>query len=114
MTALGLYLMVSMFVIVAALFEFAVVLVMKHFSLTSEDPPVPISSKTVNSKLVKNEELDMGARILAANVIKRAWVAKKANLRKVNYQKIDRICFILFPSLFSIFNIIYFSYYNFA
>ena len=114
MTALGLYLMVSMFVIVAALLEFAVVLVMKHFPIANDVPQLLMKSKNCkNSQDMKNDE-DMGAKVFAANVIKHAWVSKKLFLRKFNYQKIDRLCFILFPSLFIVFNVTYFSYYNIA
>ena len=112
MTALGLYLMVSMFVIAAALLEFAVVLVMKHFPMTNDVPQLLVKSKNVKINRDMKDDEDMGPKVFAANVIKHAWVSKKLHLREINYQKIDRLCFILFPSLFIVFNVTYFSYYN--
>ena len=114
MTALALYLMVSMFVIVAALLEFAVVLVMKHYPITNDVPQMLVKSKSVKNKQDMKDAEDMGARVYAANVIKHAWVSKKLFLRRLNYQKIDRFCFILFPFLFIVFNVTYFSYYKIA
>ena len=114
MTALGLYLMVSMFMIVAALVEFAIVLVMKHFPTASDFRSVSSKSVGVVHTLNDKEQLHLEAKIEAANIIKKAWVTKKATLQKLSYQKIDRICSILFPSLFLLFNLIYFSYYNIA
>lgn len=114
MTALGLYLMVSMFIIVAALVEFAVVLVMKHFPTVTDIRSVPPKSVSVVHSLDAKEQLNLETKIQAADIIKKAWVIKKASLQKLNYQKIDRICSVLFPSLFLLFNLIYFSYYNIA
>ena len=112
MTALGLYLMVSMFMIVAALVEFAIVLVMKHFPAVTDIRYVPKKSFSAIHNLNVKEELNLETKIQAADIIKKAWITKKASLKKLNYQKIDRFCSVLFPSVFLLFNLIYFSYYN--
>ena len=100
MTALGTYLLVSLFFIIATLVEFAVVLEMKQSckKKTSNAMQVPegiIMCRNKVDNIGINEKVDNDLTALEQTAAKIA--------------KIDRISLILFPILYLIFNFLYWA-----
>jgi len=104
--------MVSMFIIVAALLEFAVVLLLKHFPRVSETRPTSEENGNDLTSPVIKGQVDIKREPKVANSNKQGWVTEKPSPQKPVYEKIDQGCFILFPSFFLLFNVFYFTVYN--
>ena len=102
--------MSSLCTIIAALAEFAIVLVLKHASV-----------KTVESTKLdaKDEKLSNTNRVNAIgfkmdnpNIQRNEGSAAKEAPKKLMYEKIDYACFRIFPLLFALFNAIYLAKYS--
>ena len=95
--------------IVAALFEFAIVLILKHhprntkIQLQTNNTDANSTQENSNTKL-SNQPNDQETDN------KGAWVPKDISQpKKSMHEKIDYACFLFFPIIFVLFNAIYFS-----
>ena len=115
MTALGIYMMVSLFMIVAALLEFAVVLIIKHGSQkTPQQAYRSETQKCSNKNDAESKTENHSKNNVESNNQNAAWIEKNEPLESERpiHERIDRVCFGLFPSLFVVFNAIYWSSYT--
>ena len=112
MTTLGIYMTVSLLVIVAALIEFAVVLIIQH-SCGNTPHPVCRSENTesTNDKTKQTKIEDSENYCGQSNNGKEAWIRGDKYPKPVTpiHEKIDRACFGIFPTVYVVFNAIYLS-----
>ena len=106
---------VSLLVIVAALIEFAVVLIIQHGCGKTQDPVC--RSENDNSKNDKKEQTkieDYKNYCSQSNIGKEAWMGgiKSSKLATPIHERIDRACFGIFPTVYVVFNAIYWAYYG--
>ena len=97
--------------IVAALLEFAIVLILKHHPRNADlqlqanknDTNLIERSSNARSSYQKNDR---------GTDNKEAWVTKQNDQpKKPLHEKLDYACFLLFPIIYMLFNVIYFSVY---
>ena len=115
MTTLGIYMTVSLLVIVAALIEFAVVLIIQHGCGKIQDPVC--RSENDNSKNDKKEQTKIGDfnnYSGHSNNGKKTWIGGTKYPKPATqiHEKIDRACFGIFPTVYVVFNAIYWAYYG--
>ena len=115
MTTLGIYMTVSLLVIVAALIEFAVVLIIQHGCGKIQDPVC--RSENDNSKNDKKEQTkidDFKNYSGHSNNGKKTWIGGTKYPKPATqiHEKIDRACFGIFPTMYVVFNAIYWAYYG--
>ena len=106
---------VSLLVIVAALIEFAVVLIIQHSSGKIQHPEC--RSENDESKNDKKEQTkieDYKNYCDHSNNGKKAWIRGSKFLKPATqiHEKIDRACFGIFPTVYVVFNAIYWAYYG--
>ena len=103
--------MVSLFMIIAALIEFAVVLVMKHHPKNTKIHPQ--KDENVDGQDGRNSWKERDLRMNHQYVEKKEeLVLNDIDQKKPLYEKIDYACFFLFPVVYVLFNSIYFSFYG--
>ena len=109
MTALGFYMMVSLFMIVAALVEFAVVLIIKHGSQKIPTEANRTENNNAESRMESGSRNNDGS-----NNRNDAWIERNDSPKSERpvYERIDRACFGMFPTSFVVFNAIYWSSYT--
>ena len=107
--------MVSLFMIVVALLEFATVLIIKHRS-----QKMPLQAH----RLQKQEDrIDWKGNLQMENCSRKhgqlnnkkdAWVASNdpSTSEKPMHERIDGVCFAIFPAIYILFNAIYWAYYG--
>ena len=116
MTAVCIYMMASLFMIVAALLEFAVVLIIKHrHGKVSQQVQRLEQEESTN---YKNAELQIEHHLRndgQSNNRKDAWVErnKLSALEKPTHERIDGASFAIFPTLYVLFNAMYWAYYGY-
>ena len=103
--------MASMFIIAAAVLEFAVVLIMKHHPRNTKLHPR--KNITVGSSDDGNSGLEADWKIKYQFVEKKeACVLNDNEKKQALHEKIDYACFLIFPIGFVLFNSLYFSVYT--
>ena len=115
MTTLGIYMTVSLLVIVAALIEFAVVLIIQHSC--GKIQHAVCRSENDESTNDKSEQLkikDHKNYCCHPNNGKEAWIGGSQYPKPATpiHEKIDRACFGIFPTVYVVFNAIYWAYYG--
>ena len=103
--------MVSLFMIIAALMEFAVVLVMKHHPRNTKIRPE--KEELVEGTDDKESWIERDCKMKCQSMEKKEeLVINDVNQKNPLYKKIDYACFLLFPVIYVLFNSIYFSFYG--
>ena len=115
MTTLGIYMTVSLLVIVAALIEFAVVLIIQHScgKIQHQDCRSGNKESTIDKKEQTKIEDYINYRGKSYNG-KEAWMRdiKSSKPATPIHETIDRACFGIFPTVYIVFNAIYWAYYG--
>ena len=114
MTALGFYMMVSLFMIVAALLEFAVVLIIKHGSQTVPSQSYRSENQTSTDYHKAESKTPNDSRNTdESDGRKGGWMERNeaSKTEKPIHERIDRACFGIFPSLYVVFNAAYWASY---
>ena len=115
MTTLGIYMTVSLLVIVAALIEFAVVLIIQHScgKIQHQDCRSGNKGSTIDKKEQTKIEDYINYRGKSNNG-KEAWMRdiKSSKPATPIHETIDRACFGIFPTVYIVFNAIYWAYYG--
>ena len=102
--------MISLCMIVAALLEFAVVLMLKHHRCNTK--PCPNKDINVGSSDDGKSRLDAGLKMQDQSAEKKeAWALGDNTKTKELYEKIDYACFFIFAIVSVLFNAVYFSVY---
>ena len=115
MTALSLYMMVSLFMIVVALLEFATVLIIKHRSQRMPLQAHKLQKQENRIDWKGNLQMENYSRKVGqSNGKKEAWVASNdsSTSEKLIHERIDGVCFVIFPAIYVLFNAIYWAYYG--
>ena len=106
---------VSLLVIVAALIEFAVVLIIQHgCGKIQHHECRSVKGESTNDKKEQTKNEDYTNYCGQSNNGKEAWMGgiKSSKLATPIHERIDRACFGIFPSLYVVFNVIYWLSYN--
>ena len=106
---------VSLLVIVAALIEFAVVLIIQHGCGTIQQPECRSENdESTSDKREQPKIKDYKNYCNHSNNGKEAWIgsSKYPKLSTPIHEKIDRACFGIFPTVYVVFNAIYWAYYG--
>ena len=115
MTTLGIYMTVSLLVIVAALIEFAVVLIIQHGCGKIQNTVCRSENdESTNAKKEQTKVKDNKTYCGHSNNGKEAWVWGNQYQKPTTpiHEKIDRACFGIFPTVYVVFNAIYWTYYG--
>ena len=115
MTALGIYLTVSLFMVVAALLEFAIVLIVKDSSQNTHSQSYrSVNDESLDKKKEESKIANHSGNIDHSNEGRMAWVERNkiSCTEKPIQEKIDRVCFGMFPMIYVVFNVIYWAYYG--
>ena len=102
--------MISLCMIVAALLEFAVVLILKHHPWNTKLHP----QKDINVGISDDGKsgLEVGLKMQDYSAEKtKAWVLNDSTKKKELYEKLDYACFLIFAIVGVLFNSVYFSVY---
>ena len=113
-TAVGWYLVFSLLFVVAAMVEFAVVMIFKHRMDKCQMEDEKPKQKCRPGNIVNVRELATIDNVLGQETHKGHSANKKLpepNRLPIN-RKVDEISFIVFPTLFILFNSIYLIYYD--
>ena len=103
--------MVSLFMIIAALMEFAVVLVMKHHPRNTKIHPEKDDLGECPDD--RKSWIEMDCKMKCQSMEKKEeLVINDVSQKKPLYKKLDHACFLLFPIIYVLFNSIYFSFYG--
>ena len=116
MTTLGIYMTVSLLMIVAALIEFAVVLIIQH----SSEPSQHIQYRSSGNDEITNDKKEQTKIGDNTNYCGQSNDGKDGWMRSVKrpkpalpiHERIDRACFGIFPTIYVVFNAIYWAYYG--
>ena len=107
---------VSLLMIVAALIEFAVVLIIQHSCEPSQHIQCRSSGKDeiANDKREQMKIEDYTTYCGQSNTGKDGWMGsvKPARPALQIHERIDRACFGIFPTVYLVFNAIYWAYYG--
>ena len=116
MTTLGIYMTVSLLMIVAALIEFAVVLIIQHSCEPSQHIQCRLSgnNEIASNKKEQTKIEDYASYCGESNNGKDGWMgsAKQPKPALPIHERIDRACFGIFPTIYVVFNAIYWAYYG--
>ena len=113
MTAVCIYMMASLFMIVAALLEFAVVLIIKHrHGKVSQQVLEQVESTNYKNAALQIEHHSRNEG--QSNSRKDAWVErnKPSSSEKPTHERVDGASFAIFPTLYVLFNAMYWAYYG--
>ena len=106
--------MSSLLMIVAAMVEFAAVMILKH-KLTGRDTKTLINAGESGSSNVGARNEKQTREILRPADNKLAWSSRKpqesALIERPVHEKMDNVSFILFPITYALFNVIYLAIY---
>ena len=106
---------VSLLVIVAALIEFAVVLIIQHGCGKAQTPVCRLENdESTNDKSEQLDVKDCRNYCGHSNNGKEAWIGGSQYPKPATpiHQKIDIACFGIFPTVYVVFNAIYWAYYG--
>ena len=115
MTALSIYMMVSLFMIVVALLEFATVLIIKHRSQKMPLQAHRLQKQENRIEWKGNLQMENYLRKEGQSHCKKdAWVESNdsSTSEKPIHERIDGVCFAIFPAIYILFNAIYWAYYG--
>ena len=106
---------VSLLVIVAALIEFAVVLIIQHSCGKIQHQECRSGKgESTNDKKEQTKIEDYTNYCSQSNSGKEAWMGgiKSSKSATSIHERIDRACFGIFPTVYVVFNTIYWAYYG--